>query len=129
MRNAFFLFSLLAMALLFAGCPNGNNGKDPTTDGASDGEQPDDGKADGQTTQDPKDPLDGSLFDKDMLFEIYRGDMQGGEAKLAAHKKHRLADKDGKPLAARIDAYKRALQRYAEGDPEGWSAFLESLSK
>ncbi len=134
MRKPWLLLGPLALAFLVVGCPNGKptDGKDPNgnTDGAADGKQPGDGTADGKTPEGgSKDPLEGSVFTKDMHFEVYAADMQGGDAKLAAHKKHRLADKDGKPLPTRLAAYRRALQRYAKGDPEGWSAFLETLSR
>ncbi len=53
--------------------------------------------------------------------------LAGGEQRMAAFKKPRLADAQGTLLPTRVAAYERALKRYASGDPEGWSAFLESL--
>lgn len=124
------LFALLATVLL-TGCPDPKSppkegggatdegGKDPKAGGDSD--DPNAGKS--------TDPLEGSVFDKETLFEIYEGDQAGGAERLAVFKKHRLADAQGTLVPIRVAAYERALKRYASGDPEGWSVFLESLAK
>jgi hypothetical protein len=127
------LFTLLA-AVALVGCPPSPKpppkpGDDPTPGNGAD-PNPDGDPQDGPTeTGEPKDPLAGSVFDKETLFEIYTGDLAGGDARAAVFKKHRLADAKGTLLPTRVAAYERALKRYASGDPEGWSTFLESLAK
>ena len=123
MRHPAVLASLFVAAVL-CGCPD-----DPKPDPKA---PPKDGAAavDSETsgaTPETVDPLAGSIFTKEQLFAIYRGELTGGEARKAALAKNRLIDKAGNDVPLRVKAYERALKQYAERDPEGWSAFLETL--
>ncbi|HBP21514.1 MAG TPA: hypothetical protein DEA08_27475 [Planctomycetes bacterium] len=121
-----FLGLLLSSSLLL-GCPPAKTGKtdEPAKTGKTDAGET------GKTGKQPaKDPLEGSVFSKDELFAIYRAyQTPDAEASRALLRKHRLIDPDGKEVAARVAAYDRALERYADLDREGWSAFIESLNE
>ncbi len=120
MRNRPWLLCLL-LALL-CGCPNGDpvTPTPPATDGGGD-EVPDPAP--------DADPLAGSIFSKEDLFAIYSAEQAGGEDRDAALKKHKLIDASGNDVPLRVKAYERALGDYATKDPEGWSAFLETLPR
>ena len=116
------LLILLPFAgLVFAGCPNGDGPKPSPTaaESPTPGESP--------ATDGDQDPLAGSIFSKEDLFEIYAAEAAGGEKKAAAYKKHRLVDASGQPVTAREEAYERALKQFASKDREGWAKFVESL--
>lgn len=122
------LASTLLLALsasLLLGCPPAKTGKTDEPDKTA---KTDEGGKTGK--QAPADPLEGSVFSKDELFAIYRAyQTPEAEASRALLRKHRLIDQDGKEVAARVAAYDRALERYADLDRAGWSAFVESLSE
>lgn len=76
----------------------------------------------------PGDPLEGSLFTKEQLFELYRAEQAGGAERTKVLHKHRLLDAEGNESPKRVAAYEDALERYASGDPEGWADFVQSLA-
>lgn len=112
---------LIGTSVLLCGCP-------PST---QDPKLPKDGTAavESKTPTAPEDadPLAGSIFTKEQLFDIYRGEQQGGAERKAALAKNRLIDASGNEVPSRVKAYERALRQYAEKDPDGWSSFLETL--
>ena len=113
--------SLLASAslLLALGCPPAN-GPDPG---------PDTAPVESSTPNEPSgDPLEGSLFTKDQLFEVYRAEQAGGAERTKVLRKHRLLDAEGSENRRRVEAYEDAIRRYASGDPEGWADFVQSLT-
>ena len=119
------LIHLLAGAslLLALGCPEV---PDP------EGERPDQpAEVESQTdgTDEPSDPLAGSLFTKEQLFEIYGAEQRGGAERTKVLRKHRLLDAEGAENRKRVAAYEDALKRYASGDPEGWADFVQSLTE
>lgn len=75
----------------------------------------------------PADPLAGSVFSKEQLFQIYRAEQAGGAERDRVFADLRLMDAAGQEIPTRVKAYQAALQQYAKNDPEGWSAFVESL--
>ncbi|MGE0712383.1 MAG: hypothetical protein AB7N76_33020 [Planctomycetota bacterium] len=114
---------LCALALALCGCP------DPSKTGKTDDAKTDQ-KTEGQKTGADEDPLAGSLFSKDELFAIYRAYQRPDDAASGELlRKHRLVDASGQAVATRVEAYKRALKRFAEKDPKGWSQFIESLAQ
>jgi len=121
MRSSGLLCLIPFAGLAFLGCPNGDGPKPSPTasESPSPGESP--------PTDGEHDPLAGSVFSKDDLFEIYAAEAAGGEKKTAAYKRHRLLDASGQPVTAREEAYERALKTYATQDREGWAKFVESL--
>lgn len=77
-----------------------------------------------------EDPLAGSGFTKQELFAIYAAEMAKDKDPAGWKKvmlEQRMIDAQGNAIAPRQDAFDKALGRYAEGDREGWSKFLESL--
>ena len=77
----------------------------------------------------PADPLAGSVFSKEQLFELYRAEQKGGAERERVLREHRLLDQGGQEIPARVKAYEAALQQYARNDPEGWSDFVETLPR
>ncbi|RMG16616.1 MAG: hypothetical protein D6731_05775 [Planctomycetota bacterium] len=67
------------------------------------------------------------MFTREQLFAIYAAEARGGAEAERVLREQRLVDANGNPIPARQAAYERALRRYAEADPAGWSAFLETL--
>lgn len=118
------LIHVLAGASLLAvlGCPEV---PDP------EGERPDQpAEVESQTDgTEPSDPLAGSLFTKEQLFEIYGAEQRGGAERTKVLRKHRLLDAEGEENRKRVAAYEDALKRYASGDPEGWADFVQSLTE
>lgn len=80
-------------------------------------------------TAPPADPLEGSVFNREQLFEIYRAEQAGGAERERVLRAHRLLDQGGQEVPARVKAYEAALQQYASRDPEGWAAFVETLPR
>ena len=120
----------LGLASLLAGCPDEPVPPPPTNPGQGGAGQVEGSTPGGGEGAKPgEDPLAGSVFSKDELFEIYAAELAGGEAREAALREHRLIDAQGREVPARARAYERALQQYAQGDPAGWSAFLEGLPR
>lgn len=125
MSRRLLAFLASSLVVLAVGCPPD---KPPPPPGPGDGTPTDPNApkplSDGQAT----DPLEGSVFSKDELLEIYAAEASGDAARRdAALRKHRLIDAAGQEVPARVQAYERALQRLAAADPEGWSKTLESL--
>lgn len=119
------ILALLISAPLLLGCPPAKTDK---TDEPGKTSKTDTTDEPGQQT--PADPLEGSVFSKEELFAIYRAYLTpDAQASRALLRKHRLVDQDGKEVAARVAAYDRALERYADLDRAGWSAFVESLNE
>lgn len=113
---------LVVLSGILCGCPDsGGAGPSPTPSAS----------ASPTASATPADPLEGSLFSKDELFDLYRAQMQGPEdpASKELLTKHRLIDAAGQPVKARQEAYQRALKRFAERDPQGWSEFVDSLAR
>ncbi|MEZ6185169.1 MAG: hypothetical protein R3F62_09195 [Planctomycetota bacterium] len=119
MRRARFLAG--AGLLFLLGCP----GPDPEP--GPDGTAPVESDATPEPAT-PADPLEGSLFSKEQLFEIYRAEHQGGAERTRVLRAHKLLDAEGSENRRRIEAYEDAIGRYAQGDPEGWADFVQSLA-
>jgi hypothetical protein len=67
------------------------------------------------------------VFTKEQLFALYRAERAGGAERERVLREQRLLDANGQEVPARIKAYEAALQQYADRDPEGWAAFVESI--
>lgn len=116
------LLPLLACACAFLalGCPPSDPTPDPQPEGPA--------EVTSQAAEAPGDPLEGSLFTKEQLFELYRAEQAGGAERTKVLHKHRLLDAEGNESPKRVAAYEDALERYASGDPEGWADFVQSLA-
>lgn len=111
------LIAVLSLSLL--GCP-------PTPGPGGDGVASPSSESVGGTPT-PTDPLEGSVFSQEELFEIYAAyQAEDGREVL---RKHRLVDAEGKEQPTRVKAFDAALETYAKRDPEGWAAFVESLGR
>jgi hypothetical protein len=118
------VFVALLLTVLLTGCPpDGPDQPDPSPDpsasAAPDASAPE---------ASPADPLEGSVFSKEELFEIYAAYQEDDATKRnEVLRKHRLVDANGKEQAVRVKAFDQALQTYAERDPEGWAVYVDSL--
>jgi len=119
---------LLAAALLpLAGCPDGDDPDDAPPTANGEGEAEAEGAPDDEGDGDEA-PLAGSIFTREELFAIYAAYMDDDEAaRERVLREHRLIDATGAEDPARVQAYDRALKRYAERDPDGWAEFVDSL--
>lgn len=112
-----------ALALIAGGCPG------PDGPGAVDLPPPEAPPPDAPDPNAPKDPLAGSVFGVAEVQELYAAEQAGEPARTDVLTRHRLLDASGAEVPARVEAYERALQRYAQEDPEGWSSFVDSLPR
>lgn len=129
MRRPHAALVVLAAALT-AGCPDpGPEPVDPPGDGsapiASAGPA---GPADGDSRT-AADPLEGHIFTRTDVEELFAAERAGGDARQGALRKHGLIDARGQEVPGRVRAYERALQTLAEKDPAGWSDFLLTLER
>jgi len=114
----------ILLALACAGCPG--------PDAAGPGPQPAPPPAAGDPDPEPPapaGPLAGSVFGVEEVQAIYAAEQAGEPRRGEVLRRHRLVDAAGAEVPARVEAYERALQRYAQEDPAGWSAFVESLPR
>lgn len=132
--NAARTSSALIVLLALTGCPGDPSGKagDPAVVDSSTTGAPTSGSA----TTAPQDPLAGSVFTREEVFELFRAEHVAGADPTPANEaerkrllaKHRLVDDEGREVIARMRAYDRAVQALAE-DTEAWAAFVESLPR
>lgn len=115
--------ALLALLFALAGCP-----QDPPKPAGGEGAGPGSSASVAEPASTaPADPLAGSVFSREQLFELYRAEQAGGAERDRVLREHRLIDATGQEVPSRVKAYLAALQQYAKNDPEGWSAFVETL--
>jgi hypothetical protein len=113
---------LFGISVFLCGCPQPTEPPAPPKDGTAAIKS-----EASSTAPEDADPLAGSIFTREQVFEIYRGEQQGGAARKAVLARHRLIDAAGNDVPLRVKAYERALKQFAEKDPDGWSSFLETL--
>jgi len=113
--------------LLAAGCPDSNSGTTGDTANVTSG-VPLTGKIQKKTptTKPDAPPAKEDSFPKDRLIELYRAD-QGVGDKAAVYKKYGLVDDKGKEVAAKVEEYEAALQRFANEHPDEWSKLADEL--
>lgn len=116
--------ALLALALApLLGCPPDQSGQGLAPPGSA-------ATAPTATSQEPAppaDPLQGSVFTREQLFELYRAERMGDPERARVLRLNGLLDASGQEVPARVRAYEAALQQYATNDPQGWSEFVETL--
>lgn len=131
MRSTLSVALALALAPALTGCPPAPGPTPPpATDTAA-------VPSAGATTEPPKDPLAGSVFTREQVYEIYRAESPCGlpgatDADRAERdrvlRKHELIDSDGDEVPARVRAYERALETLAK-DEEAWAEFVKTLPR
>jgi formiminotetrahydrofolate cyclodeaminase len=123
MRSRLLVPLIALLPLLLLGCPDPSAKTTKSESSKSESSKSESSKTD-------EDPLEGSIFDKDELFAIFAAYRKPKDPKSQALlRKHRLQDASGQAIATRVEAYDRAVKRFAELDHKAWSAFVETLER